>query len=74
VEPGRIDVGIAPGQQYSVAGSHQLADFVLRLIERNPHWLATCQRDRALVLRNGAFAILNVGRVRHRNGNPRRHR
>ena len=73
VEPRRIDVGFASGQQYAVAALDYFADFVWGAIQRNANRFASGQRDGALVLRNRPLGILGVGEVWQGDGNAGRH-
>ena len=69
---GGVDVGVAAGQEHSVAALNHFHHFGGRAIERNAHRFAAGERNGAFVLWDRAFCIFAIAGMRHGDGNARR--
>jgi hypothetical protein len=67
----RIHVGAAPRQQHRVAAGQRLLYIFSRLIQVDADRLPACLPHRIFILRQRAFGVLAVARVRNRNCNAR---
>ena len=65
---------LLPGNRIASQSLHYFLQLAVPQTKIDSNCLATRQGDSVFVLRNGALRVSEIHRMRHRDGNARRHR